>query len=139
MMAGWIYGLQGRDPDTGELVLKLGRTGRTPTERGAELNVAPRYRRFGPYRLAWKLPAADMNRVEAGCHRMLRDCRIHGELFRVDPETGRQVAEAVAGAASRRRRFQWLPLVPLPWILPRGFLLRLAAVAALLLLARELL
>ena len=121
MKAGWIYGLEGRGG-----TLKIGRTGRTPTERCGEVQVAPRYRAHGPFRLAWSVAVPDMERAEQTIHRMLRDQRVFGELFRVTPDVGREVALAIAIASRKRgRRIPWR--LQIRSVAPRGFFWRLLA------------
>ena len=94
---GWVYVLT--HPTWDKLgMVKVGRTGRDPRTRAAEITSASGL--LAPCTIAWCAPVSDMAAVEQAVHRMLGRHRVRKrrELFRVDMATVRGVVEAVAGS-----------------------------------------
>ncbi len=92
---GWVYILT--NPAMPGLV-KIGMTGRTPSQRIAELTRATGIP--SPFELAWSAPVSDCAHVEAAVHRMLADRRVSAgrEFFRADAALARRAIEATAGS-----------------------------------------
>ncbi len=94
---GWVYILT--HPAWDKLgMVKLGRTGRDPRTRAAEICSVSGL--LAPATVAWCSPVSDMAAAEQAVHRMLGSHRVRKrrELFRVDVATARGVVEAVAGS-----------------------------------------
>ncbi len=94
---GWVYVLT--HPAWDKLgMVKLGRTGRDPRTRAAEITSVSGL--LAPATVAWCSPVSDMAAAEQAVHRMLGSHRVRKrrELFRVDVATARGVVEAVAGS-----------------------------------------
>ncbi len=94
---GWVYVLT--HPAWDKLgMVKLGRTGRDPRTRAAEITAVSGL--LAPATVAWCSPVSDMAAAEQAVHRMLGRHRVRKrrELFRVDVATARGVVEAVAGS-----------------------------------------
>ena len=94
---GWIYVLTHPAWD-GLGMVKIGRTGRNPRTRAAEItNVSGL---LAPCKIAYCLPVSDMTGVEQAVHRMLAPHRVRKrrELFRVGVATAQQVIRAVAAS-----------------------------------------
>jgi len=94
---GWVYVLT--HPAWDKLgMVKLGRTGRDPRTRAAEICSVSGL--LAPATVAWCSPVSDMAAAEQAVHRMLGSHRVRKrrELFRVDVATARGVVEAVAGS-----------------------------------------
>ena len=94
---GWVYVLT--HPAWDKLgMVKLGRTGRDPRTRAAEITSVSGL--LAPATVAWCSPVSDMAAAEQAVHRMLGSHRVRKrrELFRVDVATARGVIEAVAGS-----------------------------------------
>ncbi len=94
---GWIYILTHPAWD-GLGMLKIGRTGRNPRTRAAEItNVSGL---LAPCKIAYCSPVSDMAGAEQAVHRMLTSHRVRKrrELFQIDVATAQQVIRAVAGS-----------------------------------------
>ncbi len=94
---GWVYVMT--HPAWDKLgMVKLGRTGRDPRTRAAEITSVSGL--LAPATVAWCSPVSDMAAAEQAVHRMLGSHRVRKrrELFRVDVGTARGVVEAVAGS-----------------------------------------
>ncbi len=94
---GWVYVLT--HPAWDKLgMVKLGRTGRDPRTRAAEICSVSGL--LAPATVAWCSPVSDMAAAEQAVHRMLGSHRVRKrrEMFRVDVATARGVVEAVAGS-----------------------------------------
>lgn len=112
---GWVYVLT--HPAWDKLgMVKVGRTGRDPRTRAAEITSASGL--LAPCTIAWCAPVSDMAAVEQAVHRLLGSHRVRKrrELFRVDVATVREVVEAVAGSLPSSR----LPAAGLPRPLSPG-------------------
>ena len=101
---GKVYVLvSGRDP----MVVKVGKTRKSPGERAAELERAPGYRHFAPYRVAFWAVTDRMSAVEAAVHRRLRPTRLRmditgcQELFRSGEAEAVAAVKEVAEVANR--------------------------------------
>lgn len=94
---GWIYVLTHPAWD-GLGMVKIGRTGRNPRTRAAEITSVSGL--LAPYKVAHISPVSDMAGAEQAVHRMLAPHRVRKrrELFRVDVATAQQVIRAVAGS-----------------------------------------
>lgn len=94
---GWIYVLTHPAWD-GLGMVKIGRTGRNPRTRAAEItNVSGL---LAPCTIAFCSAVSDMVGAEQAVHRMLTTHRVprRRELFRVDVATAQRVIRAVAGS-----------------------------------------
>ena len=110
---GWVYVLT--HPAWDKLgMVKLGRTGRDPRTRAAEITSVSGL--LAPATVAWCSPVSDMAAAEQAVHRMLGSHRVRKrrELFRVDVATARGVVEAVAGSLPLSSP----PLAPLTRLAP---------------------
>ncbi|MGI4977175.1 MAG: GIY-YIG nuclease family protein [Janthinobacterium lividum] len=94
---GWIYVLTHPAWD-GMGMVKIGRTGRNPRTRAAEITSVSGL--LAPCKIAFCSPVSDMADAEQAVHRMLAPHRVRKrrELFRVDVATAQQVVRAVAGS-----------------------------------------
>ena len=94
---GWIYVLTHPAWD-GLGIIKIGRTGRDPRTRAAEITSVSGL--LAPCTVACCLPVSDMVGAEQAVHRMLATHRVRKrrELFRVDVATAQQVIRAVIGS-----------------------------------------
>jgi hypothetical protein len=92
---GWVYILT--NPAMPGLV-KIGMTGRTPSQRIAELTRATGVP--SPFEVVWSAPVSDCAWVEAAVHRLLADRRVSAgrEFFRADVALARKTVEAAAGS-----------------------------------------
>lgn len=91
-------------------IVKVGRTSRSAYSRALELDVAPGYAAFAPWREVWSEVVSDTGYVEGAAHRMLAHHRIRfdriacRELFRVEPAEARRVVSAAAQSLRGRPR-----------------------------------
>ncbi len=94
---GWIYVLT-HPAWEGLGMVKIGRTGRNPRTRAAEITSVSGL--LAPCSIAYCSPVSDMASAEQAVHRMLAPHRVRKrrELFRVDVATAQQVIRAVAGS-----------------------------------------
>ena len=94
---GWIYVLTHPAWD-GLGIIKIGRTGRDPRTRAAEITSVSGL--LAPCKIAFCSPMSDMAGAEQAVHRMLAPHRVRKrrELFKVDVATAQQVIRAVAGS-----------------------------------------
>lgn len=94
---GWIYVLT-HPAWEGLGMVKIGRTGRNPRTRAAEITSVSGL--LAPCKIAFCSPVSDMTGAEQAVHRMLAPHRVRKrrELFRVDVATAQQVIRAVAGS-----------------------------------------
>lgn len=94
---GWIYVLTHPAWD-GLGMVKIGRTGRNPRTRAAEITSVSGL--LAPCKIAFCSPVSDMAGAEQAVHRMLAPHRVRKrrELFKVDAATAQQVIRAVAGS-----------------------------------------
>ena len=93
--AGWVYVLTHSAWD-GIGLVKIGMTGRDPTERAAEITSVSGL--VAPCRVAWCAWVSDRAAVESTVKRRLATQRVTGrrELFRTDVATARAAIEAAA-------------------------------------------
>lgn len=94
---GWIYVLT-HPAWEGLGMVKIGRTGRNPRTRAAEITSVSGL--LAPCKIAFCSPVSDMAGAEQAVHRMLAPHRVRKrrELFKVDVATAQQVIRAVAGS-----------------------------------------
>ncbi|MGI4946542.1 MAG: GIY-YIG nuclease family protein [Janthinobacterium lividum] len=94
---GWIYVLT-HPAWEGLGMVKIGRTGRNPRTRAAEITSVSGL--LAPCKIAFCSPVSDMAGAEQVVHRMLAPYRVRKrrELFKVDVATAQQVIRAVAGS-----------------------------------------
>ncbi len=93
-------------------MVKIGRTGRDPRTRAAEITSVSGL--LAPCTVAWCSPVSDMAAAEKAVHRMLdtRRVRKRRELFRVDAAAAQQVVEAVARSLPAPGRLLAGPIYP---------------------------
>ncbi|MGI4946055.1 MAG: GIY-YIG nuclease family protein [Janthinobacterium lividum] len=94
---GWIYVLT-HPAWEGLGMVKIGRTGRNPRTRAAEITSVSGL--LVPCKIAFSSPVSDMAGAEQVVHRMLAPHRVRKrrELFQVDVATAQQVIRAVVGS-----------------------------------------
>jgi hypothetical protein len=94
---GWIYVLT-HPAWEGLGMVKIGRTGRNPRTRAAEITSVSGL--LAPCKIAYCSPVSDMAGAEQAVHRMLATHRVRKrrELFRVNAATAQQVIRAVVGS-----------------------------------------